>query len=337
MKPVRLPFLVAALLVLGVLAGFALHQLITPRESKHEEAAPAEPDATACGNEEADDDTFLLGGEFGGSIIGADFSGAGFENEYGYPGRVMVWVEAMFLQVDTAELDSVLVGGEPTFRRGSEKLLLNSDEKEELLHQLNSKQSFRIISSVSVTSITGQQALMQVSEEVPYLTQTDSGVSQNGKPSAGAAGSEEEGSFYVEPFEIEELQVGSRLNVTATVSLDGVITLVLLPEVSQITGWAVLADRPPVPVYRCWDVTTTLYCRDGMSILMASAPLSSFGGAPHPSMKSEAKGLGEKTLLLLITARLIEIPAVDGGAERVREEAPEAADSTEADRSPLPF
>jgi hypothetical protein len=329
MKTPHVLCVVAALVAVCVLVGFVLRNMILSPETAADRSAEAHvpADEPATNDENVDEpESGWPGGGFGGGGFGGGF---GTRTDRDYPERkpLMAWVEAMFLQVATDDLDDIRVGDQPAFARGNEKLLLSADEKGALFDQLRAKPSFRTIASASVTTISGQQALMQFVECLPYLTERDTESTLTETPEAEAKG---ELVQFFPPPKLEEIELGARVVVTPTISCDGeVITLVVLPEVSQITGWADFGSGPPQPLYRTYNITTTVYLRDGMSVLMPGVPLRQHGGAPHPNVKSPEEPPGGNTVLLLVTARIIELP----DADEPETDSPPADSPTDADPS----
>ena len=307
MREVRPVFFVLAILVVGLFCGTMLEKLVlqprTAGQGPGEEEGPGEQQTPVQGS---CTDFYDIGG-FGG------FGGFEYEPPEIWLTR-QIWVEAKFIEIDTTEFEEITTGDGPA----SEKLLLTPEEKRDLLRRLKSKPSFRTVGSASVTTISGQQALMQIVESVPYFTEKESPDKAKEEHNEGDGTQTEvpAGSspfFYVAPVVVEETELGVRLNVTPTISSDGTtITLVILPEVSYVTGWADLGGGgAPLPFIQSHNVTTTIYTRDGLTFVMTSNPVGDFGGAPPPDLKPEPKPAEEKTIIVLITARLIEIPLED--------------------------
>ncbi|MBN1916689.1 MAG: type II secretion system protein GspD [Verrucomicrobia bacterium] len=124
-----------------------------------------------------------------------------------------------------------------------------------------------LLNAPRVTTISGNQALIQVVDEIryptEYETETIGDVWQ--VPADFQA-------FFVTPSSFETREVGIRLNVTPTVSANGeVITLVLLPEVSELLEW--IDYGTPInparqPVFKTRNVTTTVYINDGETLVL---------------------------------------------------------------------
>jgi len=125
-----------------------------------------------------------------------------------------------------------------------------------------------LLSAPRVTTISGNMALIQVVQEIRYPTEYETESLEDVYVEAGAVVYP----FYVTPGTFETREVGIRLNVTPTVSSDGeVITLVLLPEVSDLVGWINYGtDFIPAwqPTFESRDVTTTVYINDGETLVL---------------------------------------------------------------------
>jgi Flp pilus assembly secretin CpaC len=255
-------------------------------------------------------------GGFGGGF-GEEFGGGFNEDSASYSSREyapaqQVWIEAMFIQIDTAALDGIHVGGEPVVGSTGEKAYLTAAEKLDLLGQLKSQPSFRIVGSASLVTISGQQALMQMVEEIRYPTEYDAGLLDEEATESG-----EFREWYAgPPGTFEEREAGTRFNVTPTFSSDGLITLILLPEVSRVAAWHDLgAGTADQPVFRSWNLTTQIYCQSGMTFMMTGTVAEDFQSVLPADLVARLDGMGKTTAILLISARTIEVKLDEEASE----------------------
>lgn len=145
--------------------------------------------------------------------------------------------------------------------------ILTRPEFRLIWYALNQNMYTDLLSAPRVTTISGQQALIQIVQEIRYPTEYE--TESLDEVVAVAEGLQ---TFYVTPGTFETREVGIRLNVTPTVSSDGeVITLVLLPEVSELVSWINYGtERIPAwqPVFEARNVTTTVYINDGETLVL---------------------------------------------------------------------
>jgi len=145
--------------------------------------------------------------------------------------------------------------------------ILTRPEFRLIWYALNQNMYTDLLSAPRVTTISGQQALIQIVQEIRYPTEYETESLEE----VVMVGSDFQ-AFYVTPGTFEEREVGIRLNVTPTVSSDGeVITLVLLPEVSELVDWINYGtELIPAwqPVFESRNVTTTVYINDGETLVL---------------------------------------------------------------------
>ncbi|MBN1918945.1 MAG: hypothetical protein JW889_13645 [Verrucomicrobia bacterium] len=324
MTHLRPPFVVVLVFAIGLLGGIVIESHVLSRIGSPVETVGGRPATEGKENSAAEKpgygDGYPGNGGFG-SAFGEGFPPTGFsftsDTDYWlYRDPDSVWVEVRFIEIATADLDTITIDDATTSLPANEKLLLTAKERTQLLHALKSTPSYRLLGRASGTTICGNQMLVQSVDELSYLVEKETERSEDSEgrmpdDKAGDGADPSDQGFYVTPMTIEAREIGVRLNFTPTVSNDGsVITIVMLPELSMLTGWVDPGgDRPHVPTFRSWNVSTTVYLAPGMSMLMPCSPALSArrpGAAP-----SDAPGQ-EETVLILITARLIELPDEPG-------------------------
>jgi Flp pilus assembly secretin CpaC len=236
-------------------------------------------------------------------LLGAD--SAAQEAAAGPTSSVQVWVEATFIQVDTAELDGLNTASGKTLDPAQGRIVLDGAEKAELLAELRNLASSEVLGSASLVTLSGRQALMQMVEEVrypaEYAAETAESETADGKTT-------KVGSPVVLPRTFEQRDVGIRLNVTPTVSADGkTVTLVLTPEVSFPAGWVNFGSQTfTQPVFSSWNLTTTLVLPDGATLALIGVPTKNFEQSYLLSPQLGQKLKGAKSSVLLISAKVIK-------------------------------
>jgi type II secretory pathway component GspD/PulD (secretin)/tetratricopeptide (TPR) repeat protein len=205
--------------------------------------------------------------------------------------------------------------------------ILTKPEFRVLWYALDQSGYSELLSAPRVTTISGQQALIQVVEEIRYPTEYETEaleevvLYQVEAPQFQA--------FSVTPSGFETREVGIRLTVTPTVSADGeVITLVLLPEVSGLLGWdsygtpvqtvtGELVYPVQQPRFESRNVTTTVYINDGETLVIGgvihattttySDSVPFLGSIPLLGrlFRSEWESETRNNLMIFVTADLI--------------------------------
>ena len=130
----------------------------------------------------------------------------------------------------------------PDVSGGDFKILTNTITG--TVHALQEKRDVEILATPKVLVLSGQEAMIQTVQEIPYLELTDSA-----EGGAGALSS------------TEFKEVGVTLTVKATVTEDGKIMLFVVPEQSVNTGRGGFDNRVPIIDKR--TASTTLMLNDG--------------------------------------------------------------------------
>jgi len=220
-------------------------------------------------------------------------------------GIAQIWVEAAFIQIDTEDLDNIRASADTTLNALSGSVILDAKAKAKLLVRLKQRESFEVLGSASLVTVSEQQALMQMVEEVRYPAEYGTGATP--KTDDKDWPSLLFGSVLV-PTKFEERNVGIRLNVTPTISPHDpkVITLVLLPEVSFPAGYVNFGSKTLTqPVFTSWDLVTTVHLRDGSTLVLTGVPTKSFEESLVLGPQLDRKPRGAKSSVLLISAKII--------------------------------
>ncbi len=228
----------------------------------------------------------------------------GFGSPEEVAGLPQIWVEAIFIQIDTADLKHVKMHLENTLDAQTGNIVLTGTEKEELLTELKDQPSFEVLGSASVVSLPKQSALMRLAEEVRYSAQYQAATPEVQGENRTAAGQ-----AVVVPSVFETRDVGITLNVSPIVAADGkLITLVLLPEVSSFSGWVHFGSDKKFsqPVITSWSITTTLSLYDGQTVVLTGVPTKNFEQSEMLSTQAAHTPKGGKSSLCLISAKIID-------------------------------
>jgi len=296
MKRIASCFIALGLLLACSFGGVLIWSLVAPSGSAQDNA-----------------DSGGFGGGFGEDLGDLVPGGFGSDTRDSGPRELhQVWGEVTCLQIDTADLEDLRVGGDLFITPVSEKMLLTPAEKAELLGKLKAKPSFELIGSASLIGIDGGQGLMQMVEEIRYPCEHHEVIVQDRRS----------GTSHYLPGGYETREAGIRLNWTSNALPDkSVIGIVLLSEASFLGGWfdlgSGLADQPLII---SWDQTTCFYLRDGMTLVMTGVPTTAFGKSVALTPNAIPDTMGAKTAVVLVSARILRMPEADDETDQEAEE-----------------
>lgn len=189
-----------------------------------------------------------------------------------------------------------------------------------------------LLSAPRITTISGQQAQIEVVQELTYPTEYDTETINIGGGWGGTTNLISGEVFMVTPGNWEKRDVGIILNVTPTVSADGkMISLVLMPEVTDLVSWINYGNEIyPInqPVFETRNITTSVYVNDGETIVLGGlitdktttyqdkVPL--LGSIPFVGrfFRSTAETSAKANLVVFVTARLITSRGTEVAVER---------------------
>ncbi len=194
-----------------------------------------------------------------------------------------------------------------------------------------------LLSAPRIATISGQQAQIEVVQEITYPTEYDTETINIGGGFGGQTNLISGEVFMVTPGNWEKRDVGIILNVTPSVSADGrMITLVLMPEVTDLVRWINYGNELyPIqqPVFETRNVTTTVYVNDGETIVLGGLitdktttyqdKVPILGSIPFVGrfFRTNAETTSKANLVIFVTARLITSRGTELAEERAITEA----------------
>lgn len=201
-----------------------------------------------------------------------------------------VWVEAIFIEMDRASTRDFekAIGFKLSPPDG--KAILNAEEKEKILTSVAQMEDARILFSLSILTLPGQQAQSEQIEEVTYATEYEY----------------KEGAII--PGNWETRDVGAILNLTPSIGDEGLITLVLMPEISFLSEWLHIdGTEVTQPIFKTLNCTTTVHLPNGSSFVLKDSPYlpSYLGQASNPGQQVDPEE--QTTLLTIISAKIVEV------------------------------
>jgi len=199
-------------------------------------------------------------------------------------------------------------------------------------HAIDQKDWSDLLSAPRVTTISGQQAQIEVVQELTYPTEYDTETINIGGGLGGQTDLISGEVFMVTPGNWEKRDVGIILNVTPTVSADGkMISLVLMPEVTDLVKWINYGNEIyPInqPIFESRNVTTSVYVNDGETIVLGGlitdktttyedkVPL--LGSIPFVGrfFRTAIETSSKANLIIFVTARLITATGIELSQQR---------------------
>jgi len=200
-----------------------------------------------------------------------------------------VWIEAVFIEMDRGITRDFEEGIGFKLSPPDGKAILSAEEKEKILSFVEELEEARILASLTVLTIAGQQAQTEQVEEITYPTEYDY----------------KDGTII--PGNWETRDVGGILNVTPIISKDGLITMVLMPEVTVLSEWLEIDGTDVTqPIFKTWNTTTTVHIPDGTAFVLKGAPFVPLHGSQSSNPGEEVAPEDQKTHLVIISAKIVQ-------------------------------
>lgn len=199
-------------------------------------------------------------------------------------------------------------------------------------HAIDQKDWSDLLSAPRITTISGQQAQIEVVQEITYPTEYDTETINIGGGFGGQTNLISGEVFMVTPGNWEKRDVGIILNVTPTVSADGkMISLVLMPEVTDLVKWINYGtDFYPIqqPVFETRNLTTSVYVNDGETIVLGGLitdktttyedKVPVLGSIPFVGrfFRTAIETSSKANLIIFVSARLITATGIELSEQR---------------------
>lgn len=128
----------------------------------------------------------------------------------------------------------------------------SADEFSTAIRALQQVSDTKILSNPQILVTNNEEAKIHIGDTVPYIISTVNGTGDNAITSE----------------DVRFIDVGLKLNVTPTINSDGIVTMRLRPEISNVVG-RLESSKGGIPQVNKTEVQTTLMVKDGMTIVMA--------------------------------------------------------------------
>ena len=98
-----------------------------------------------------------------------------------------------------------------------------------------------------------RQAKIHVGDTVPYIVATTNGTGENA----------------ITSDDVRFVDVGLKLSVIPTINDDGMVTMKLTPEISEVVKEVTSSEGSSIPEVNKTEIETTVMVKDGQTIVMA--------------------------------------------------------------------
>ena len=250
------------------------------------------------------------------------------------------------------KLDSLLSGGTVSATGVNDAVarmtgLLTNPQFQVILRALSQRKNVDLLCAPKVTTISGQQAKIEVVREFIYPTEFEPPRVATASGGSGAASNVPMISPPT-PGGFQTRNLGVTLNVTPQIGETGLINLTLIPEVSDFDGFVDYGSRTiagntqsannfaldfpfPQPIFSTRRVTTSVMVFDGSTVVLGGLmredatkitdKVPFLGDIPLVGklFRNELENTIKKNLMVFVTARLIDpygdpMPKVGGSS-----------------------
>ncbi len=111
----------------------------------------------------------------------------------------------------------------------------------------------KILSSPQILVTNNEEAKIHIGDTVPYIVSTTNGTGQNA----------------ITSDDVRFVDVGLKLTVIPTINNDGMVTMRLTPEISEVVARVVSDSGSSIPQVNKTEVETSVMVKDGQTIVMA--------------------------------------------------------------------
>jgi type II secretory pathway component GspD/PulD (secretin) len=121
------------------------------------------------------------------------------------------------------------------------------------IRSLQSVSDTKILSTPQILVTNNEEAKIHIGDTVPYIVATTNGTGENA----------------ITSDDVRFVDVGIKLSVVPTINDDGVITMKLTPEISEVVKQITSAEGSTIPEVNKTEVETSVMVRDGQTIVLA--------------------------------------------------------------------
>lgn len=121
------------------------------------------------------------------------------------------------------------------------------------IRALQSVSDTKILSTPQILVTNNEEAKIHIGDTVPYIVATTNGTGDNA----------------ITSDDVRFVDVGIKLSVIPTINDDGVITMRLTPEISEVVKSITSSEGSTIPEVNKTEVETSVMVRDGQTIVLA--------------------------------------------------------------------
>jgi len=111
----------------------------------------------------------------------------------------------------------------------------------------------KILSTPQILVTNNEEAKIHIGDTVPYIVATTNGTGTNA----------------ITSDDVRFVDVGLKLSVIPTINDDGMVTMKLTPEISEVVAKITSAEGSTIPQVNKTEVETSVMVKDGQTIIMA--------------------------------------------------------------------
>jgi len=111
----------------------------------------------------------------------------------------------------------------------------------------------KILSTPQILVTNNEEAKIHIGDTVPYIVATTNGTGENA----------------ITSDDVRFVDVGLKLSVIPTINDDGMVTMKLTPEISEVVATIKSAEGSTIPQVNKTEVETSVMVKDGQTIIMA--------------------------------------------------------------------
>ncbi len=129
----------------------------------------------------------------------------------------------------------------------------NSNEFTAAIRALQQVSDTKILSTPQILVTNNEEAKIHIGDTVPYIVATTNGTGQNA----------------ITSDDVRFVDVGLKLAVVPTINDEGMVTMKLTPEISNVVATIKSAEGSTIPQVNKTEVETSVMVKDGQTIIMA--------------------------------------------------------------------
>jgi len=129
----------------------------------------------------------------------------------------------------------------------------NANQVTSAIRALQQVSDTKILSTPQILVTNNEEAKIHVGDTVPYVVATTNGTGTNA----------------ITSDDVRFVDVGLKLSVTPTINDDGMVTMKLTPEISEVVATIKSAEGSTIPQVNKTEIETSVMVKDGQTIVMA--------------------------------------------------------------------